>query len=166
VTGPPPAGPPGPDDDLERLRGRSGLSLDAEGRFLHRGEPVTHPRTLEALWRSLSRTPDGRYQVAIGRERAYVEVEDAPYAVRAVTPSPAGGAPLLHLSDGTAEPLDPAGLTCGADGVLRCRVKGGHRARFTRAGQLALGAALSEDPPGSGRFVLYVNGERRSVGRE
>jgi uncharacterized protein len=139
----------------------SGLSLDAEGRFLHRGEPITHARTLEVLWRSFRREPDGRYAVSIGREAGYVTIEAAPYAVQAVVPAPNGV--RLRLSDGTEEPLDPATLSLGADGVLRCTVKRDHPARFTRAGQLALGALLQEDPPGSGAFTLLVNGRRWPV---
>jgi hypothetical protein len=148
---------------LRRLREGSGLSVDAEGRFLHRGEPVTHARTLQLLWRSFRREPDGRYAVSIGREVAYVDIEAAPYAVQAVMPAQAGGVPRLRLSDGTEEPLDAATLSFGADGVLRCTVKGDHPARFTRAGQLALGALLQEDPPGSGSFALVVNGRRWPV---
>ncbi len=158
---------PGPDDDaLELLRARSGLSIDAEGRFLHRGEPIAHARTLEVLHRSLRRREDGRYEVAIGRERAYVDVGDAPYAVRGVELDPEGGAPTIRLSDGSAERLDPATLCLGADGALRCRVKGGHRARFTRAGQVVLGLALDEDPPGSEHFILTVNGKSFQLPRE
>ena len=82
--------PPG--DPLELLRARSGLSIDAEGRFLHRGEPITHARTLEVLWRSLERAPDGRYLVRIGRESAYVAVEETPYVVRGVIEVAAGSA--------------------------------------------------------------------------
>jgi hypothetical protein len=151
------------DDALELLRSSSGLSIDAEGRFLHRGEPITHARTLEVLWRSLSRTADGRYLVAIGRESAYVTLEAAPYAVRGVLEVP-GGTPLLLLSDGTREPLDPATLALGADGVLRCTVKGDHDARFTRAAQVTLGFALEERPPGSGRYELEIAGVRYPIG--
>jgi uncharacterized protein len=149
---------------LELLRAQSGLSIDEDGRFLHRGEPITHARTLAVLHASLRRREDGRYEVAIGRERAYVDVGEAPYAVRGVRLD-ADAPPLLHLSDGSVERLDPATLWVGEDGVLRCSVKGGHRARFTRAGQVALGLALDEDPPGSGRYVLVVNGERHAVRR-
>ncbi len=145
------------EDALELLRTQSGLSIDDEGRFLHRGEPITHARTLEVLWRSLERTGDGRYLVRIGRESAYVAIAAAPYAVRGVLDGPAG-TPWLFLSDGSREPLDPATLTVGADGVLRCVVKGGHAARFTRPAQIALGLVLEESPPGSGRFVLVVAG--------
>ncbi len=151
---------------LELLRSRSGLSIDAEGRFLHRGEPITHARTLEVLWSSLERAADGRYLVHVGRESAYVDLEDAPYAVRGISAVAGGSAPVLHLSDGSREALDPATLAVDAAGVLRCRVKGGHRARFTRAGQIALGLALDEDPPGSGRYALTIGGRRWPVVQE
>jgi hypothetical protein len=151
-------GPVAPDRDaLELLRSRSGLSIDADGNFLHRGEPITHARTLQVLWRSLERGSDGRYLVRIGRESGYVEVADAPYAVRGVLEDPAGP-PALLLSDGSREPLDPATLALGPDGVLRCSVKGDHAARFGRAAQVALGLLLDERPPGSGRFVLTIRG--------
>jgi hypothetical protein len=149
-------------DPLELLRSRSGLSIDSEGRLLHRGEPITHARTLDVLWRSLERAPDGRYVVRIGRESAYVQVDDAPYAVRGVVDGPAG-APWLVLSDGSREPLDPTTLRLGADGVLRCAVKGGHAARFGRSAQVTLGLAVEENPPGSGRFALTVGGVRHPI---
>jgi hypothetical protein len=149
-------------DLLEILRSSSGLSIDLEGRLLHRGEPITHARTLEVLWRSLERGPDGRYLVRIGRESAYVRVEDAPYAVRGVVDGPAG-APWLVLSDGSREPLDADTLRLGADGVLRCAVKGGHAARFGRSAQVTLGLAIEEVPSGSGRFVLTIGGTRHPI---
>lgn len=152
------------DDALELLRSRSGLSIDSEGRFLHRGEPITHARTLEVLWRSLERTGDGRYLVRIGRESAYVTIEETPYVVRGVLEGPAGARGLL-LSDGSREPLDPATLAVGADGVLRCEVKGGHAARFSRAAQVSLGLALEERPEGSGRYELTIAGVRHPVRR-
>lgn len=149
-------------DPLELLRSGSGLSIDTEGRLLHRGEPITHARTLEVLWGSLERGPDGRYLVRIGRESAYVRVDDAPYGVRGVVDGPAG-APWLVLSDGSREPLDPTTLRLGADGVLRCSVKGGHAARFGRSAQVTLGLVMEESPPGSGRFVLTLGGARHPV---
>jgi hypothetical protein len=153
-----------PDEALEILRSRSGLSIDAEGRFLHRGEPITHARTLEVLWGSLDRAPDGRYRVRIGRESAYVDVEDAPYAVLGVLEAAPGSPPSLLLSDRSREALDPATLSVGDDGVLRCSVKGGaHGARFSRAAQVALGLSLEEDPPGSGCFHLRVGASRWPV---
>jgi hypothetical protein len=150
------------EDALERLRDTSGISIDDEGRFLHRGEPITHARTLEVLWGSLARAPGGRWAVRIGRELAYVQVGETPYAVRGVVLDESGP-PWLLLSDGTRERLVPATLSIGGDGVLRCTVKGGERARMTRAGQVAIGALLEEDPPGSERFVLTVGGGRWTI---
>ena len=140
---------------LELLREQSGLSIDREGRFLHRGEPITHARTLEVLWGSLERNADGRYQVHVGREVGYVTLEDAPYGVRGITWD--GDAPNVHLSDGSVERLDPATLSVDGDGVLHCIVKGGaHRARFSRAAQVTLGLALSEDPRSPDRYRLQI----------
>lgn len=154
-------------DALELLRSQSGLSIDDEGRFLHRGEPITHARTLAVLWGSLERTAGGRWLVRIGRESAYVTVAETPWIVRAVTGlgDGSGEHPALLLADGAREPLDPATLRVGADGVLRCGVKRGETARFGRAAQIALGSALREDPPGSGTFVLDLRGERWPVTR-
>jgi hypothetical protein len=139
---------------LELLREQSGLSIDLDGRLCHGGEPITHARTLEVLWRSLERQPDGRYLVRVGRESGYVRVDDAPYGIRGATFD--NGFALLHLTDGTTEPLDPATLTLDREGVLHCRVKGGHRARFTRSAQLDAGFAMEEDPVSASRYVLRL----------
>jgi uncharacterized protein len=147
------AGDP-PSDPLALPQEQSGLSIDSEGRFRHRGEPITHARTLEVLWRSLSRDGSGHYRVSIGRESALVRIDDAPYGVRGATVE--GGRPLLHLTDGSVEPLDPATLRIGVDGVLRCAVRGGHAARFGRAAQSALGQLLVEVSPG--RYALALEG--------
>ncbi len=150
---------------LELLRSRSGLSVDLEGRLCHRGEPITHARTLEVLWASLRRQEDGRYLVAVGREAGYVHVEDAPYGVRGVTFE--RGRPELHLTDRSVEPLDPRTLWVDREGVLHCMVKSGaHRARFTRTAQVDLGLALEEDPEAPAGFALRVGDERFHIGTE
>ncbi len=152
------------DATLELLRRRSGLSIDLEGRLCHRGEPITHARTLEVLWRSLERQPDGRYLVRVGRESGYVHVEDAPYGVRGLTFP--GGRPTLHLSDGSTEPLDPTTLRVDREGVLHCTVKGDHRARFTRSAQVDLGLALEEDRAAPSGFALRLDGRSYPVATE
>ncbi len=149
---------------LELLRQQSALSIDLEGRLCHRGEPITHRRTLEVLWRSLQRQPDGRYLVRVGRESGYVHVEDAPYAVRGVTFEQ--GRPTVHLSDGSVEPLDPATLRVDGDGVLHATVKGSHRARFTRSAQVDLGLALEEDATAPAGFALRLGARSYPVAKE
>jgi len=153
--------PERPDETaLELLRQRSGLSIDLEGRFLHLGQPILHRRTLEVLWRSLERQPDGRYLVRIGRESGWVRLEDSPYAVRGVR---LDGEPRLFLSDGSEEILRPETLSVSRDGVLHCLVKGDHRARFARSAQVVLGLALEEDPIAPGRYLLVLSGRRWPV---
>ncbi len=155
----------GPDPTaLDRLRASSGLSIDDEGRFLHRGEPIAHARTLEVLWRSLEPAAGGRWLVRVGRESAYVQVAETPWIVRGAVPGDGGAAPALLLSDGSREPLDPASLRLGDDGVLRCTASRGRTARCARAAQIALGMALEEDPPGSQSFVLAAGGRRWRIG--
>jgi uncharacterized protein len=145
---------------LELLREGSGLSIDLDGRMLHRGEPITHARTLQVLWRSLERQADGRYLVRVGRESAFIRIEDAPYLVRGL----AGD--TLALSDGSTEPLRPETLTVDREGILHCTVKGGHRARFSRSAQVALGLELVEEPGAPGGFALVRGGRPWPVGRE
>jgi uncharacterized protein len=158
---------PVPPDEaaLELLRSRSGLSIDDEGRFLHRGEPITHARTLEVLWRSLEQAPDGRWLVRVGRESGYVAVAETPWIVRGIADGPGDAAPILLLSDGSEERLDPSTLRAAADGVLRCTLRRGAPARFGRAAHVALGMRLDEDPPGSGCYALVIGTTRWAVGR-
>lgn len=150
---------------LELLRSASGLAVDDEGRFLHRGEPVTHARTLEVLWRSLEPASRGRWLVRVGRESAYVTVAETPWIVRGVDAGDGSSPPVLLVADGSREPLDPTTLRVGDDGVLRCTISGGRPARLARAAQIALGLALDEDPPGSERFVLTIGAARFPVAR-
>jgi hypothetical protein len=142
----------------------AGLSVDAEGRFRHEGTPITHPGLLAALWRGLSARPDGEWVVRIGREAARVAVDETPWVVRGlvVHGDPPAAIELL-LTDGTVEPLDPSTLRLGVDGALRCRVRSGQPARFTRAGHLALGALLEEAPAGAGGWSLTLRGARFPV---
>jgi len=156
-------GPP-PEVVLEALRSASGLSIDEEGSFRVHGERITHARTLETLWASLEQRSDGHYQVHVGRESALVAIADAPFAVRGLVPGPYGLD--LLLSDGSREPLRPASLRLGRDGVLRCTVKGGHAARFSRSAQVALGLRLEEDRLAPGGFRLFLGGDSWPVGAE
>lgn len=128
-------------------REESGLLLDRELRWLHDGEPVVHPRIVELFNESLVPTDDGRFQLRVGNDWAYVTVEDAAYRVTGVD---AGERQVyLRLSDRTGEALDASTLALGPDGVLTVQVKAGRaKARFSRQAQVTLGALLEESPEG------------------
>ena len=137
----------------------SGLVLDRELRWFHDGEPVVHPRIVELFNESLVPTEDGRFQLHIGTDWAYVTVEDAAYRVTGLD---AGETRVfLRLSDKTGEALEPSTLALGPDGVLTARVKAGRaKARFSRQAQVALGALFEESPEG---LTLALKGARLSV---
>ncbi len=126
----------------------SGLVLDRELNWLHDGERITHPKIIEAFNAGLVPTDDGRFQLRIGNDWAYVTVEGAAYRVNAIDHDESRV--YLRLSDRTGEALDASTLRLGADGVLTARVKGGRaEARFSRDAQFALGQLLAPDGPGS-----------------
>ena len=100
---------------------------------------VTHPRLLRAL-RAGVRFADAErtFVVQLGRFRGWLDVEDTAFFVDAYDADTGE----LELSDRTREPLDTATLAADDDDALRCRVKGRFAARFTRAAQAELLAAV------------------------
>jgi uncharacterized protein len=125
----------------------SGLLLDKQLRWFHDGEPVQHPKIVELFNESLVPTEDGRFQLRVGKDWAYVTVEDAAYRVTGLDTTET--AVFLRLSDRTGEALVPATLALESDGVLSVRVKQGRaKARFSRAAQVSLGALLEESEEG------------------
>jgi hypothetical protein len=137
----------------------SGLVLDRELNWHHDGERITHPKIIEAFNQGLVPTEDGRFQLRIGNDWAYVTVDGAAYRVNAIDTDDTRV--YLRLSDRTGEPLEASTLRLGADGVLTARVKGGRaEARFSRDAQFALGQLLA--PEGVG-WVLALAGTRIPV---
>ena len=129
----------------------SGLVLDRELNWIHDGERITHPRIIEAFNQGLVPTDDGRFQLRIGNDWAYVTVEGAAYRVNAIDTDDTRV--YVRLSDRTGEALDPTTLRLGEDGVLTARVKDGRaEARFSRDAQYALGQLLV--PEGTGAVVV------------
>ncbi len=125
----------------------SGLLLDRELRWFHDGQPIAHPKIIELFNESLVPTDDGRFQLRVGKDWAYVTVQDAAYRVTGLDVTQTQL--LLRLSDRTGEALDPSTLALDADGVLSARVKGGRaKARFSRPAQAAFGALLEESAEG------------------
>lgn len=126
----------------------STIVLDARGRFSHDGAPVEHAGMARAFASWIARHPDdGRYILNNGWDWTYFRVEDVPYFVVSVRDD--AGRPTLVLSDGSEEPLLPAGLRASAEDALYVAVKGGEfEARFSREGQLGLAPWLEEGAEG------------------
>jgi hypothetical protein len=91
------------DAQIEKLR-QSGIRLDAEGRFWHEGQEVTHHGLRAAFFRWLDRNPDGKYVLRLDENRfVYLDVDDAPFVIRTLRWE--GDQPIALLSDGSEEAL-------------------------------------------------------------
>jgi hypothetical protein len=145
---------------LQQLREQSGLRLDKEGRFWHRGGLVEHARTAAVLHQGVHRAEDGRWATRIGKDWGYLEVEDAALWIRRVEPHSS----LLRaqLASGEWVDVDPSTVAAGADDALYARVRG-ERARLTRSAQLSLSEFLHED---AGGFLLQLGSTSFRIGKD
>jgi hypothetical protein len=138
VPGPPPLRP-------------FGLVLHHDGRWSHEGVPLLNRKLRQAFDRSVRYLPEeGVYVVQLGRFRGQIEVEEAAFFVRELAAERGD----VKLSDGSAEPLDPASLRLSPrDGALLCSVKRdlapqGLLARFGHSAHAELLLAVEEGPGG------------------
>ncbi len=146
---------------LQLLREQSGLRLDREGRFWHRGGLVEHARTNAVLHQGIHRAPDGRWATRIGKDWGYLDVEDAAFWVRRIEPQ--GEILRAQLASGEWVDVDPSTLASGADDALYARVRG-ERARLTRAAQVSLSEHLHE--LAGGGFALRLGTSEYRIGRD
>ena len=130
------------DAEVEKLR-QSGIRLDAEGRFWHEGEEVTHAGMKAAFYRWVDRNPDGRWVLRLDEKRfVYLEVDDVPYAIASLRFE--GPRIFVRLSDDSEEELayDSVHLR---DEKAYAQVKVGRfPARFTGAAWAALGEHIED----------------------
>lgn len=136
------------------------ISFRRDGRWYSDDEPINNARIAKLFSRCLTQLDDGRWQIAMADERAFVEIEDTPWVVTSVAGDAAAGF-TLRLNDDSEEPLDPATLTVGTANVLYTRVKEGrHRARVLRPAYYQLAPAIAER---DGRFVLSIAGRDHEI---
>ncbi len=114
------------------------IFLSKDAKWFHEGVEITHKGIIRIFSRQIQKSADGKYFLQIGKEYANVEVEDTAWFVAAVSVirNPGGHIKdyLLHLSDGTKEPLEPESLFLKQDKALYCKVKkGAENARFSRS---------------------------------
>jgi len=113
----------------ERARDHE-IRLDREGRWTYRGAPVANAKVVALFNRSIRRTTDGDWVLHVGKDIHPIIIEDTPYFVERIDLE--GKDPIVFLSDGTAEILDPTSVRYEPVGRLYCRVKEATTsARFT-----------------------------------
>ena len=121
------------------------ISFGKDGWWYANDERIQNHRINVLFSQHLRRTPEGTYEIAIGRDRVAVEIDDTPYVITRINGDSAQGF-TLRLNDESEEPLDPRTLHIDQDHVLYCRVKGQeHRARFLRPAYYQLTAHVQED---------------------
>jgi hypothetical protein len=130
------------------------ISFGKDGWWYANDERIQNRRINVLFSQHLQKTPDGQYEIIIGRDRVAVVIDDAPYVVTRVSGDTAHGL-TLRLNDESEEPLDPATLSIDQDNVLYCQVKHGvHRARFLRPAYYQLAEHIHEDTEQKA-FVLH-----------
>lgn len=132
---------------LEALRRGLDLSLDAEGRWWHEGEPFTHPGVTAAFDRGLDLHPVTREPILrVGDQWCYVRCADVPFVVRQWRlPSPEDPELKAVLNTGATVVVDTRdGLTTDASGHLYVLFGASRRARVGRSAQAALAPWLVE----------------------
>jgi hypothetical protein len=129
------------EEQIERLR-RSGIRLDAEGRFWHEGQEVAHHGLRAAFWRWLDRNPDGRWVLRLDEKRfVYLDVDDAPYVVRSARWE--GDRAVGRLSDDSEVALDLSTLR-ERDGQRYLVAQRGFEARLSTAAWNVLAERMEE----------------------
>ncbi len=138
------------------------ISFRGDGRWYSDDEPINNGRIAKLFSRCLRQVEDGRWQIAMADERAFVEIHDTPWVVTSVGGDPATGF-TIRLNDDTEEPLAADALTVGDRNVLYTKVKGGtYPARFLRPAYYQLAPAITER---DGRFLLEAAGIRHEIRR-
>jgi hypothetical protein len=136
------------------------ISFRRDGRWYSDDEPINNARIAKLFSRCLQQIDDGRWQIAMADERAFVDVDDTPWVVTSIAGDAAAGF-TIRLNDDSEEPLDAATLTVGKANVLYTRVKGGrYPARFLRPAYYQLAPAIAER---AGRFVIAAGGRQYEI---
>jgi hypothetical protein len=129
------------------------IRLSSEGLWYHDGVEVTHERTVDLFFKSLTFHED-QYYLTGEKDPVLVDVEDTAYFIRGLDKNHHGY--VVTVSDGTSEPLALSSLDTGAENQLYCRIHGKtHRAKFARKVYYELMRGLAER---EGYYGLNVDG--------
>jgi len=108
------------------------IKIDKNGVWFYNGMEMFRKDIVKLFYDHLKRDESGKYIIELGDDRSVIEVEDAPYVVKAVYKKDKYIEILLN--DSTTEKLDPSSLRVGRENVLYCTVRDEKfEARFSRA---------------------------------
>ena len=132
------------------------LSIDSEGNWRHEGVRITHERTWRLFYSVLDLDEEGRFFISVGKELAFVLVEDAPFIVTALRITEQGV--QLRLNDDSYQIMNPETLRFSDKNIPYCKIRDGKmEARFSRTAYYELAEHIHEE---NGHFVLRINQEK------
>jgi uncharacterized protein len=139
------------------------IRIDKEGVWYYRGAHMFRKDILCIFFENLQIDENGKYLIALGDERCYLDAEDTVFVVEAVykkkQAKDSEGIYIL-LTDDLQEKLDLNSLHVGKENVLYCRVKNGKfKARFSRKSYYQL-AEFIEQEEKADNFFIKLNGEK------
>ena len=131
------------------------ILIDKDGRMFHEGAEMVNQGINGFLLTNLEMDEQGRYIIRLRDQKCWVEVEDTAIVVQRVGDD-GNGTPVLSLTDGTQEPLDPSLIWVGPENVLYTKVRQGTiPARFNRPAYYQAAEWVRETGDG---FAMAVNG--------
>lgn len=136
--------------------------VDKDGVWYYRGNEMFRKEFVNLFYQNLTRDGFGKYIIEMANDRCYIEVEDAPFVVKAVDKSKSEENDretiniLLNNSD--MDELDLSTLKIKANNVLYCSVKNKtFDARFSRAGYYQLAEFIEYDDEADSYYISLNN---------
>lgn len=139
----------------------SRLRLSADGQWFYEDDAFSNAKIIDFFHQSIRKDDAGRfflYSRYKGEEEwVYFEAEDTAYFVWDISLDEEQGSFVLFLNTGAEEVLDASTLQEDSQGVLRCRLSRGDRARFTIPSLRRLAEFVEEE---GDRIFLKSQGKR------
>ncbi|MCD6569363.1 MAG: DUF1285 domain-containing protein [Deltaproteobacteria bacterium] len=147
-------------EDLRDITQSCRIHIDKDGRWFYEGSEIIHQYVLNIFYNALEQDEYGRYRIVIGPEVCYVDVEDTPFVVSAISGDTNHGY-YITLNNSKIYKLDPLQLWIGDSNVLYARLPNGMKVRFSRPAYYDLALKMEEDETGD--IVLKVSGQTYKI---
>jgi uncharacterized protein len=132
--------------------------LNTHGIWLQDGQPITHTRTLEMLYKNLRRMASGEYRVIVDNEEAPVIVEDCSLFIQNINIQTG----QMRLSNGHLAPLDPSSCWVGEANHFYCEIEG-QPAKFLKAAYYEIAKHIHLAPGSQSQYFLHFQGRQYPI---
>lgn len=146
----------------------SGITVDEEGNWFYRGNPIIREDILKLFYDHIRFIPDLGYVIEWQKALHPITVVDTPFVITRIDAERDGRnintvwLTLKHIPE--QEPLNPSTLFIGQHNILYCRIQNGaFIARFLRPAYYQLAELVEEE---KGKFFIEVGGEKYFIGTD